>query len=126
MRRRNVMSESLAMGTGLRWSARALSLLILAVWGFFLMAHAVGDAGMPSRPLAWIDWGILGTVILALAGLAAAWRWEVAGALVSLVAIAVCAMLNWRVLIFPGTLIPLTALLFLAAAWTRGTMPGRA
>jgi hypothetical protein len=35
----------------------------------------------------------------------------------TLLAIAVCAALNWKVLIFPGTLMPVAALLFLTAWW---------
>jgi hypothetical protein len=103
--------------TVVRWSARLLSGLILLFWGFFLAAHLLGDEGRPSRPLTAADYAIVTSILVALSGLAVAWRWELAGAVTTLLAIAVCAALNWKVLVFPGTLIPVTALLFLSAWW---------
>jgi chromate transport protein ChrA len=100
-----------------RWSARVLSGLILLFWGFFLAAHLLRDEGRPSRPLNAVDYAIVASVVAALAGLAMSWRWEPAGAVTTLLAIAVCAALNWKVLVFPGTLIPVAALLFLTAWW---------
>lgn len=101
-----------------RWSARLLSLLILAFWGFFLIAGLFGDAAQGGRPLVTDDFLILGALVTSLAGLAVAWKWEFAGAVLTLAAVAVCAAVNWRVLMFPGTLIPITACLFLIAART--------
>jgi hypothetical protein len=46
-----------------------------------------------------------------------AWKWELAGAALTLGAILVCALVNWRVVVFPGTLIPVTAGLYLACWW---------
>jgi hypothetical protein len=103
--------------TAARWSARLLSGLILLFWGFFLAAHLLGDEGRASRPLTAADYAIVASIVTALAGLAVSWRWELAGAVTTLLAIAVCTALNWKVLIFPGTLIPVTALLFLSAWW---------
>jgi hypothetical protein len=100
-----------------RWTARILSGLILLFWGFFLVAHLLGDEGRPSRPLTAADYAIVASVAAALVGLGMSWRWELAGAVTTLLAIAVCAALNWKVLIFPGTLIPVAALLFLTAWW---------
>jgi hypothetical protein len=100
-----------------RWGARVLSSAILLFWGFFLVAHLVGDEGRSSRPLAWNDYFILATLGLSLAGLALAWKWELAGSLVTLAAVGACAAVNWRVLIFPGTLIPIAAVLYLASWW---------
>lgn len=96
-----------------RWSARVLSGLIVLFYGFFLVAHLVGDQGGPSRPLVWNDYVILVTLVLSLVGLLVAWRWELAGAAITLIGIAVCAAVNWRVLVFPGALIPVAALLYL-------------
>ena len=101
-----------------RWTARALSGVILLVWGVFLVAHALASEGSP-RPLVWRDYAILGALVVSLAGLAAAWKWEAAGAVTTLVALAACAALNWRVLVFPGALIPVAAMLFLVA-WALG------
>ena len=105
------------LGTAARWGARGLSALIILLWGVFLIAHAVGDAGQASRPLVWSDLLILATLVVSLGGLAMAWRWERAGALTAVVSLAACAAVNWKVLVFPGVLIPATALLFLVAWW---------
>jgi hypothetical protein len=56
-------------------------------------------------------------MVAALAGLAAMWRCEVAGVATTLLAIAICAALNCKVLVFPGTLIPVTALVDLTVRW---------
>lgn len=109
--------------TPVRWTARVLSGLIVLFFGFFLIAHLIGDQGGPSRPLVWNDYVILITLVLALVGLLLAWKWEFAGAAVTLIAIAICAAVNWRVLV-PGTLIPITAVLFLISGWlSRSSAP---
>ena len=105
-----------------RWAARILSALILLVWGFFLIAHLVGDEGGASRSLNPGDYIGLTTMLAWLVGLAVAWKWELAGGAIALVAVLICALVNWRVLIFPGTLIPITALLFLSSGWMRRTL----
>ena len=103
--------------TPMRWTARVLSGLIVLFFGFFLIAHLIGEQGGPSRPMVWNDYVILTTLVIALVGLLLSWRWEFAGAAVTLIAIAVCAAVNWRVLVFPGALIPITAMLFLISWW---------
>jgi len=101
-----------------RWSARILSGLIAFFFGFFLVAHLIGDQGRASRPLAWSDYIILATLVVSLLSLLLAWKWEFTGAAIALIAILACAVLNWRILIFPGTLIPVSALLYLLSWWT--------
>ena len=100
----------------IRWSARVLSGLIVLFFGFFLVAHLIGDEGAPSRPLTSNDYVILVTLVLSLAGLLLAWKREFTGAVITLIAILVCAALNWKILVSPGALIPLTALLYLFAS----------
>lgn len=100
-----------------RWAARALSVLILLFWGFFLVAHVTGEAGRASRPLGAGDYAGLAALGASLAGLALAWRREAAGAALTLAAVSVGALVNWRVLLFPGTLIPLAAALYLWSWW---------
>lgn len=101
----------------IRWSARLLSALILAFWGFFIVANFVGDAERATRPLNTADYVIMTTLGFSLAGLAVAWKWERAGGLLTLCAVTLCALVNWRVLVFPGLLIPVTACLFLLSWW---------
>ena len=96
-----------------RWGARILSGLIVLFFGFFLVAHLIGEQGQASRPLVWADYVILATLVLSLAGLLLAWKWEFAGAAIALIAILVCAALNWRIMVSPGALIPISALLYL-------------
>ena len=107
------------MVTLVRWSARVLSSLIVLFYGFFLVAHLVGDEGRPSRPLIWNDYVILATLVVSLLGLLMAWKWELVGAAITLFAILICAVANWQVLVFPGTLIPISALLFSLSWWMR-------
>jgi hypothetical protein len=102
----------------MRWGARLLSALILLFWGFFFVAHLVDDAGRSSRPLNTNDYIILTSLGFSLAGLAAAWKWELAGGLLALGSISLCALANWRVLASPGALIPVTACLFLMSWWS--------
>lgn len=102
-----------------KWTARVLTCLIVLFFGFFLLAHLIGDEGRPSRPLTWSDYLILTTLVGSLIGLLLAWRWERLGAAIALIAIVICAAVNWRVLIFPGTLIPFTALLYSISWWMR-------
>src|SRR5215510_12104475 len=101
-----------------RWSARVLSGLIVLFFGFFLIAHLIGDQGQASRPLVWSDYVILATLVVSLLGLLVAWKWEVAGAAIALVAVLACAIVNWKILVSPGALIPVSALLYLLSWWT--------
>ena len=101
------------------WTARVLTCLLVLFFGFFLVAHLTGDAGRPTRPLNWSDYVILTTLVVSLAGLSLAWKWARLGATIALLAIVICAAVNWQVLIFPGTLIPLTALLHTLSWWLR-------
>lgn len=110
--------------TATRWGARLLSALILLFWGFFIVAHFVGDAGGSSRPLNINDYIIMTTLGLALSGLGLAWKWELAGGFLTLGAVALCALANWKVLVFPGALIPVTACLYLLSWWLNRTRVG--
>jgi hypothetical protein len=101
------------------WTARILSSLIVLFYGFFLVAHLIGDDGGPSRPLVWKDYVILATLVVSLVGLVLAWKWEFAGAAITLIAIGICAVVNWKVLVFPGALIPFSAVLYLLSWWLR-------
>ena len=104
----------------LRWSARVISGLTVLFFGFFLVAHLFGDADPPSRPLVWGDYVILVTLIISLVGLVLAWKWEFAGGAIALIAILICAAMNWRILASPGVLIPISAVLYLLSWWTMG------
>ena len=101
-----------------RWTARTISALVLIFWGFLIVGHLTGVANQGARPFVVTDYIILSSLSVSLLGLLIAWRYEFGGALLTLLSITVCALFNWRVLIFPGTLIPLAAISFLVAWWS--------
>ncbi len=110
----------------MRWSARILSTFILLFWSFFLIASLFGNDARSSHPLGRTDYLILVSIVSALLGLALAWKWEFIGAVITLFAVAVCTVVNFRVLYFPGTLIPFAALLYLLSWWARRALRGAA
>src|SRR5262249_5111691 len=110
-----------AVTTTARWGARILSALILLFWGFFIVASLVGDEGRSSRALTTRDYVSLTTMVISFAGLGVAWKWEGAGAAITLVAVSIGAGANWKSLLFPVTLVPITAGLFLLS-WGLGRM----
>jgi hypothetical protein len=101
--------------TYFRWAARGLSIPIVAFWGFFLVASLFGDAGRGPRPLQASDYITLAAIVTSLVGLCAAWRWEPAGAGMTLAVVMIGAAFNARILLSPAIVIPITACLFLAA-----------
>lgn len=107
----------MSLVTPLRWSGRILSSLIVLFVGFFLIAHLIGDQGRSSRALVWNDYVILATIVVSLVGLLLAWKWQFAGAAITLIAFIICAAINWMVLISPVVLIPITAVIYLLSWW---------
>ncbi|MGO8929182.1 MAG: hypothetical protein ACLQU3_20135 [Limisphaerales bacterium] len=103
-----------------RWFARILSLLIILFWGIFIVGSFLDSirGGHPSGPLSMHD-RIGFTLMLAwLLGLALAWRWELAGAALTLAAVLIHAFfINPRVVEGLGMLPPITALLFVLCWW---------
>ena len=102
-----------------RWTARTLSVLILLFWGFFIMAGFVGSIrGEHPGTLSTHDRIGLTLMFAWLLGLAVAWKWELAGAILTLTAILIQAFfINWRVLEGLGILPPIAALLFAFCWW---------
>jgi len=111
-----------------RWSARVLSILLLSFWGFFIVAHLVGDAGRATRPLNWIDYFLLTAMVAWLAGLVLAWKWELLGGLLSLVALSpilIRGMLEGPRLSLPFFVLAIASMLFVISAWlSRRTAAG--
>jgi hypothetical protein len=100
-----------------RWGARILSVAILLFWGWFLIAHLFSDEGLVARPGVWQDHVGLTALVVSLVGLAIAWKWELAGGVMTLVAVLTGAFINWQVLAFPPAIIPIAGLLFLLCWW---------
>lgn len=99
------------------WSARVLACAILAFWGFFIIAHLTGDAGAASRELVSKDYLGIVSMAMSLAGLGVAFKWEKFGATLTLFAVAIGAIVNWRILMSPVVLIPAAAVFFLIHAY---------
>lgn len=69
-----------------RWVARALGLLLFLGWGSFAFYHFFEWFTDPRGwPPAWV-FGVYGLHLLMLAGFLAAFRWERAGAILTLIA----------------------------------------
>ena len=106
--------------TTIRWIARILSVLIILFWGIFIVGSFLDSirGGHPSGPLSMHDRMGLTLMFAWLLGLAFAWRWELAGAALTLAAFLIEAFfINWRVVAGFGILPPITALLFLIVWW---------
>jgi hypothetical protein len=96
-----------------RRSAQILSVLILLFWGYFIVAHLLGNGGHSSRPLTTGDYCLISMMSLWLVGLAVAWWRELVGAAIALLALSIEAMINPHAITGLGSLPLVTALLFL-------------
>ncbi|MGA2243158.1 MAG: hypothetical protein ABSH11_14130 [Verrucomicrobiota bacterium] len=104
----------------IRWIARIFSVLIILFWGIFIVGSFVSSirGGHSSGPLSMHDRMGLTLMFAWLLGLALAWKWELAGAALTLAAILIEAFfINWKVVAGLGMLPPITALLFLLCWW---------
>jgi hypothetical protein len=102
-----------------RWIARILSVLIILFWVYMFVGSFLESrrGGHPSGPLSMHDRMGLTLMFVWLLGLALAWKWELAGASLTLTVFLIEAFfINWRVVGF-GILPPITALLFLLCWW---------
>jgi hypothetical protein len=106
-----------------RFCARVLGGFIVAVWGYFAIAHLGGEAGRPSRALMLNVYIGIAAMVVSVTGLALAWKWELAGSIAALVPIAFGAALSPSLLVSPFVLIPLDAILFLASWWLHRSQP---
>jgi hypothetical protein len=116
----NTRDKALLSATVCRWIARILSALIILFWGFFIVAGFVGSirGEHSSAALSMNDRMGLTLMFAWLLGLALAWKWELAGATLTLAAILIQAFfINWRVLEGLGMLPPITAVLFVFCWW---------
>ncbi len=101
------------MAKAVRWTARILSVPILFIGGFFIIAHAVGPER--SLPTNFPEGVAYVAMIVSLLALAVAWRWESGGSILALAAVAIGAAYNWRGLSSPAIIVPIDAVLFLVS-----------
>lgn len=94
-----------------RWTARILSVPVICVWAFFIIAYAIGpERSLPGNASDFIAYVAMITTIIALA---VAWRWELAGSILSLAAAAVAAAVHPHSFWSATIIMPINAFLFL-------------
>ena len=102
-------------GKVLHWAARILSVPIVLIWGFLVIAYAFGpERSVPSTLKDAIQYVAM---IVSFLALAISWKWELAGGLVALAAVIVGAPFNLRGYLSLNLIIPFNAVLFLFSWW---------
>ena len=99
----------------IRWIARILGLLLILLTLFFAIAESITEQNPTAEPTPIVM--ILAGVFM-LGGLGLSWKWELIGALISLVGFIGIGILNPDMMKMPMMyLFPLTAILFLICWW---------
>ena len=107
----------------IRWVARILSVPILLFGTYLVYWYVVSLAGTKSEPPCWpvnaTEWVIMVAHVVALAGLALAWKYELAGGIIALGAglTHVIPAISQKWILYPGIIILINAALFLIYAW---------
>ncbi|MCB1122956.1 MAG: hypothetical protein KJT03_15480 [Verrucomicrobiae bacterium] len=97
--------------------ARLLSILILSASFLLVVGDLLDRTQIFSQFLYSGDYLSLALCGVALGGLVLAWRWELVGGLVVLLAVALFSWDHFWVVLFPGTLVPITGLLFVLSSY---------
>jgi hypothetical protein len=103
----------------IRLIARVISILIIAIWGFFIVAELIGNKPSDGMPLTKDDYIQFVMMAIWFVGLVVAWKKELVGGIMILVAFAIHTYINFNVLISIAFLVPLAGLLFLISWWLR-------
>ena len=99
----------------IRWIARIIGLLLIVLTLAFAIPQLMSDPKPTAEPVPIVM--ILSGVFM-LGGLGLSWKWELIGALISLVGFIGVGILNPDVMKMPMMyLFPLTAILFLICWW---------
>jgi hypothetical protein len=69
----------------LRWLARLSALFFAGVFLLIMASEFVAPQSGP--PAGWVDWVGAGLLLIAVAGMILAWKWDLTGALISLAAL---------------------------------------
>lgn len=77
--------------TGIRWTARILGIATVAVVGVFF----VGTGGFNPLKLTARETALMVPFLVAVSGLLVAWKWELAGGLLTIDGMLLFAVLNW-------------------------------
>lgn len=98
--------------------ARLLSILILSVALLFVIGDLLDRTHIFSQFLYTGDYLSLVICFTGLGGLVLAWKWELLGGTVVLLSVALFSLDHYWVVLFPGTLVPVTGLLFVLSSYT--------
>lgn len=95
------------------WAARVLALLVAGFCLYLFLGEVI--APHSRAPVGFAEWGVIALLVIVVIGMLLAWKWELPGAMLSLVALAI-----WAALVplhrFPDIVVLLAApgLLFLS------------
>lgn len=103
--------------TGIRWTARVFSLLIILFVGIFLIADLISGSSPDTRPLVAKDYIKLTLLIITLIALGLSWKWELAGGSSTIGLMIIQAFIEPKTLDSPLLIIPLAGLLFAVCGW---------
>ena len=99
-----------------RWIVRILSLLFVAFYLFIFIGESLEGRSRPHNPpMATRAVVELATIGVSLLGLLLAWKWELAGGTVALVAFVLASLINHGLLVFYP--VAIAAILFLTCWW---------
>ena len=75
----------------LRWTARIAALMVAGIFVFFVAAEYINPhSGPPTKLREWVG---IALMVLTVVGMLLAWKWELAGACVSLLSLAAFCIL---------------------------------
>ncbi len=112
---KNSSSGSRSAVKVVRWVARVLGALLVLLFLFFFMAEEVFSPR--SEPFSTLINVQLVLVVIQIIGLVVAWKWELAGGLMTLAAAVPLGIINLRTLTTLWGLVPFVAILFLLCWW---------
>lgn len=100
-----------------RWIARVLSVMIILLFLFIFMGESV-FSGTPiwAKSISALTIVTLVLTAIQVSGLVVAWKWELAGGIMTLVA-TVPLGINARAVLSPWGLVPFLAILFIVCWW---------
>jgi hypothetical protein len=105
----------------IHWAARGAALLVVGTFLLFLAGNLINPYSGP--PTEFREWAGLALLFAVVIGMLAAWKWELSGALLSLLALAafvpVVRMHRYDVVAFAA----IPAILYLCDWWLRHKVP---
>lgn len=72
----------LAFPKFVHWAARSVALVVAAFFLLLMLSELITPHSRP--PTGWLEWGQITLLVLVIAGMLLAWKWELPGTLLSL------------------------------------------